>query len=75
MSSLRKSSIRANSEQKLRTIRALYFITYNSEKSLLPQAVELFHAIGEILEGIPPEDLGLHRIDKKALIRELEFFD
>jgi hypothetical protein len=38
---------------------------------MVPLATELFHAVGEILEGIPPEDLDLHLIDKEALLKEL----
>jgi len=75
---VRKSTLRVDRttvEQKLRTLRALYFIAYNSEESLFPQSVELFHTIGEILEGVPPDELSLHRIDKQALLRELEYFD
>lgn len=78
LSAVRKSTLRVDRtsvEQKLRTLRALYFVSYNSDESLFPQAVELFHTVGEILEGIPPEDLSLCRIDKQALLRELDFFD
>ena len=47
-------------------------LVYNDERSVVPLAVELFHTIGEILEGTSPEDLDLHAIDKKALLKELE---
>jgi hypothetical protein len=46
-------------------------LVYNDERSLVPLATELFHTVGEILEGVPPEDLDLHLIDKKALLQEL----
>jgi hypothetical protein len=78
MSAVRKSTLRVDRtsvEQKLSIIRVLYFITYNGRESLIPQAVELFHTIGEILEGVPPEDLSLHRINKQALLRELALID
>lgn len=58
-------------EEKLRTLRALYMLVYNDERSIVPMALELFHTIGEVLEGVPPEDLDLHLIDKKALLEEL----
>jgi len=78
LSAVRKSTLRVDRtsvEQKLRMLRALYFVSYNSDESLFPQAVELFHTIGEILEGVPPNELSLHHIDKQALLRELAFFD
>lgn len=78
LSAVRKSTLRVDRtsvEQKLRILRALYFIAYNSNDSLVPQSVELFHTIGEILEGVPPEELSLHRINKQALLQELAYFD
>ncbi len=55
--------------QKVRMIRALYIIVFNSEESLIPLAIELFHIIGEILEGTPPEELLLHRVPKETFLR------
>jgi len=52
----------------VRMIRALYIIVFNAEESLIPLAVELFHTIGEILEGTPPEELPLHRISKNIFL-------
>lgn len=78
MSAVRKSTLRVDKtsvEQKLNIIRTLYFITYNNHQSLIPQAVELFHTIGEVLEGVPPEDLSLHQVSKQALLRELALID
>lgn len=78
LSAVRKSTLRVDRtsvEQKLRVLRALYFVVYNNDKSLFPQSVELFHTIGEILEGVPPDELSLQQIDKQALLEELEFFD
>jgi len=54
--------------QKVRMIRALYIIVFNAEESLIPLATELFHTIGEILEGTPPEELPLHRIPKPTFL-------
>lgn len=78
LSAVRKSTLRVDRtsvELKLRILRALYFIAYNSNESLFPQSVELFHAIGEVLEGVPPKELSLHQLDKQALLQELDFFD
>lgn len=78
LSAVRKSTLRVDRtsvEQKLGILRALYFIVYNSDESLFPQSVELFHTIGEVLEGVPPDELSLRHISKQALLRELSFFD
>ena len=75
---MRQSTLRVDRtsvEQKLRTLRALYFVVYNNDESLFPQSVELFHTLGEILEGVPPEELSLRCIDKQALLCELSYFD
>jgi hypothetical protein len=56
---------------KLRMLRILYMMVYNAEDSLIPMSVELFHVLGEVLEGIPPDDLQLHRVDKDTFLREL----
>jgi len=76
---MRKSTFRVldktSPEEKLRIIRALYFIVYNHEDSLILQSTELFHVLGEILEGHAPEELNLNNIQKQALLEELEYFD
>ena len=56
----------------LRAIRALYIVVYNDERSLLPQAVELFHTIGSLLEGTSMQYIDCHVIDKEAVLRELK---
>lgn len=56
---------------KLRMLRTLYMMVYNAEDSLIPMSVELFHVLGDVLEGIPPEDLQLHRVSKDTFLREL----
>lgn len=56
---------------KIRMLRTLYMMVYNSEDSLIPQSVELFHVLGDVLEGVPPEDLHLHRVSKETFLREL----
>lgn len=64
----------APEEEKLRLIRALYITVYNSKDSLAPQAVELFHVLGAILEGASVADLLLYRIDGefKRTVLELD---
>lgn len=61
-----------SSDDKLRTIRALYIMVYNNDESLIPLTTELFHTLGEILEGIKPEDLSLTQIDKYELLKTIE---
>ena len=58
-------------EEKLKRIRTLYMLVYNDEKSLVPLAIELFHALGEILEGTEPTNLTLNRINKHNFLHEL----
>lgn len=57
--------------QKLDIFRTLYFLVYNDDRDLAPLSIELFHVLGEILEGIPPSELSLHQISKEILLREL----
>jgi hypothetical protein len=59
---------------KLRMLRTLYMIVYNSEKSLIMQSVELFHLLGDILEGVPAANLQFHCVDKDLFLRELSDF-
>lgn len=79
MPSLRYKTVRkvahfrsTTDEEKVRVLRALYIMVYNAEESLIPYSVELFHTLGDILEGIPPEELDLHRIDKQKFLHELQ---
>jgi hypothetical protein len=46
-------------------------VVYNSDNSLIPLAVELFHALGAILEGTPMRHIDLRLVDKDAVLREL----
>lgn len=55
-------------EEKLKAIRALYIIVFNSDESLIPLTTELFHTLGSILEGVEPQDLTLNRVDKSVLL-------
>lgn len=49
--------------EKLRVLRALYIVVYNSDCSLLPQATELYHLLGTVLEGTPVKELDMRTID------------
>lgn len=46
-------------------------VVYNDERSLGPLSIEMFHALGDILEGVSPNDLELRHIDKAAFLKEL----
>ena len=56
---------------KLKNIRTLWYQVYISEKPLADMAVEFFHAIGEILEGISPKKIRLKDISRKEIDSEL----
>jgi hypothetical protein len=47
-------------------------VVYNDEQSLIPLAIELFHAVGAILEGTPMRHIDLRLINKDAVLRELK---
>lgn len=68
-----KSKLRptTNDADKIRMLRILYMMVYNAEDSLIPMSVELFHVLGDILEGVTPEDIPLHRVNKETFLREL----
>jgi len=77
MSQLRNKTLRGrrnkvvDDKQKLDIFRALYYLVYNDNQDLIPLATELFHVLGEILEGTSPRELTLYRINKEELLREL----
>ena len=56
---------------KLKTIRALHMVTYNSTLSVEQMAVEFYYAVGDILEGQRPDELNLKVIDKDEFLREV----
>ena len=68
MTTLRKIPTDA---EKIRAISTLYMIVFNSEDNLTPLSLELFHLLGEILEGKTPQELSMYRIDKKTFLKEL----
>jgi hypothetical protein len=53
-------------EAKLESISALYMLVFNSEESLAPLSLELFHLLGEILGNTLPKNL-----HKSSFLREL----
>lgn len=61
--------------QKLHVIRTLYFQVYNDDRDLTPLSIELFHILGEILEGTPPGELSLRKISRGTLLRELSAYE
>ena len=67
---VRRVSLRRlpNDIQKLTMIRALYIMVFNAEDSLIPLAVELFHLVGSILEGVPSENLPFSRVSKTTFL-------
>jgi len=69
-----KSRIRnvTSSEEKLKVIRALYIMVYNSDQSLIPLTTELFHVLGDILEGVKPQELTLTQINKTTLLETID---
>ena len=73
MPKVRNKTVRAtqSNEEKLRVIRTLYTLVYNDPSSVIPLAVELFHTLGNILEGVSPEELELHQINRQKLLQEL----
>jgi hypothetical protein len=60
--------IRQSPEAILRHVRALYITVYNADTSIIPLSTELFHLLGSILEGEPPEKLCLHQIDRQTFL-------
>lgn len=58
-------------EAKLESISALYMLVFNSEESLVPLSLELYHLLGEILGNTLPKNLQMHRVNKSAFLREL----
>ena len=81
MSKVRNKAVRKKvnagptDENRLSVFRTLYYMVYNDDRDLTPLSIELFHVLGEILEGAPPSELSLHRIDKETLLRELAALD
>lgn len=69
---LRSKRIRGTDREVVQKVRALYQVVYNSEDSLIPLAVELFHALGSILEGTPMRHIDFRLVDKDSILRELK---
>mgnify|MGYP006893625587 CR=1 FL=1 len=57
---------------KLKAVRALHIVAYNSDHPIEKVAVELFYVLGDVLEGQGVKDLALHRISKEEVLREYQ---
>lgn len=55
---------------KLKAVRALHIVAYNSDEPVEKVALELFYVLGDILEGQNIKDLSLHRINKEDVLKE-----
>ena len=55
---------------KLKAVRALHIVAYNSDDPVEKVAVELFYVLGDVLEGQGVKDLALHRINKDEVLKE-----
>ena len=55
--------------EKVRILRALYVLVYNSEESIIPLTAEIFHILGDILEGTSAEELPLRYIKKDRFLK------
>lgn len=67
----RKHAAEKHLIDKLKMIRALHMVTYNSTLTVEQMSVEFYYAIGDILEGQKPSELNLKRIDREEFIREV----
>lgn len=65
------STPKISDSEKVRMLRTLYIMVFNSDDSIVPLATELFHIMGEILEGTPAEQLDLNGIDRNRFLQEL----
>lgn len=55
---------------KLKAIRALWMTAHNTPQSVTRMEREFMFLVGELLEGVPVENLQLVNISKKAFLRE-----
>ena len=60
-----------NGAAKLKAIRALWVTAHNQTGDLEGIAAEFFFALGDLLEGHPPEELNLRNIDAQSFMKEL----
>jgi len=71
MPQVRNKTLRAvkkNDRNKLNNIRSLYMGVYNSPDSLGPLAIELFHILGEVLEGKELKNIVMHHVPKQKVL-------
>ena len=64
-----KMRIPTSDVEKVRILRTLYILVYNSDVSIFLLVTELFHILGDILEGVPAEELEFKRIDKELFLK------
>ena len=64
-----KMRIPTSDVEKIRILRTLYILVYNSDVSIFLLVTELFHTLGDILEGIPVDELEFKRIDQKLFLK------
>lgn len=55
---------------KLKAVRALHIVAYNSDEPVEKVALELFYALGDVLEGQSVRDISLHKINKEDVLKE-----
>lgn len=54
-------------------VRALWFVVNNDpDHSVQDLAAEFYFAVGSLLEGIPIEQVPLHRIDRKQVLQYMK---
>ena len=58
--------------EKLRRISALYIVVFNDDASITAQATELFHLLGDLLEGKPLSELSMQTISYADFLRAYE---
>ncbi len=61
-----------NKPDVLKAIATLHMIAYSSNKPASDVGAEVLFAVGDLLEGVPLEELDLKVIDKADLLRELQ---
>jgi hypothetical protein len=57
---------------KLKRIRALHVTAYSAHVPVEKTSVEFFYCVGDVLEGLKPEELKLSLINRSEFLKELE---
>lgn len=59
--------------RRLASVRALWLAVYNDpDQSVQDLAVEFFHAVGQLLEGRPLEQMVFKKIDKDHVLEHVQ---